>query len=504
MILLVTYGCTGIDSRNTETQTQQQPPENERNLTGVGMPRGLISKTERATPGYVLFSSIVSDEVYLINLDGEVVKTWKSQLAGLVFYLLDNGNLIRSGRDPEFPVFEGGGQGGRIQEFSWHGELLWDFRYANEDHLLHHDYTILPNGNILAIAWEAKSVEQARQAGRKPELIPKAGLWPDMIVEFEPQRPSGARIVWEWHSWDHMIQDYDSTLSNYGQLSEHPELIDINRSKPLPKITEEELERRKATGQAASNATVENRGSDMHHSNSISYNPDLDQIAISADYLSELWIIDHSTTIEEAAGHHGGRSGRGGDLLYRWGNPMNYNRGDSSDQKLFYQHDVHWIPEGFPGAGNIMVFNNDVPGENGNYSTVVEIVPPLSEDGGYLLPENDPYGPKQPVWSYAAPDKVSFYAPFMSGARRLENGNTVITSGPQGRFFEVTAAQEIVWEYWSPYIGDVRLSDGSRPQPLGPFIYGVFRAIHISPDHPALAGRMLKAIDPQPKIGWPF
>ena len=79
----------------------------------------------------------------------------------------------------------------------------------------------------------------------------------------------------------------------------------------------------------------------------------------------------------------------------------------------------------------------------------------------------------------------------------------MITSGAQGRFLEVNSEGEIVWEYWTPYSGDVKMPDGSRPHPTIGFDYPVFRATKILPDHPALAGRDLTPLAPQPPIVLP-
>ncbi len=93
---------------------------------------------------------------------------------------------------------------------------------------MHLDIEILPNGNILAISYESKSAGEAVAAGINPERIPKAGVWPDKVIEIKPSRPSGGEIVWEWHLWDHLIQDRDPGKANYGNVADHPEKININ------------------------------------------------------------------------------------------------------------------------------------------------------------------------------------------------------------------------------------------------------------------------------------
>jgi hypothetical protein len=168
---------------------------------------------------------------------------------------------------------------------------------------------------------------------------------------------------------------------------------------------------------------------------------------ISCPEFNELWVIDHSTTTAEAAGHKGGRSGKGGDLLYRWGNPRAHRAGTVKDQKLFFQHNAHWIPKGHPGEGHVLVFNNGQRRVGGAYSSVDEIVPPVGPDGRYEHKPGTAYGPDKPVWSYSAPKRTEFYSFFISGAHRLPNGNTFICAGATGTIFEVTPDKQVVWRY---------------------------------------------------------
>src|SRR5262249_23204710 len=122
---------------------------------------------------------------------------------------------------------------------------------------------------------------------------------------------------------------------------------------------------------------------DWTHVNAVDYNAELDQIMLSTPEFNEIWIIDHGTTTAEAAGHTRGRRGKGGDLLYRWGNPATYRAGGPKDKTLFFQHNAHWIPKGLPGAGRMLVYNNGARRTGGNYSSVDELVLPLGEDDLY-------------------------------------------------------------------------------------------------------------------------
>lgn len=479
-----------------EPQAKPEPPP--RNFARLGAPRGLIKKSDRATPGFVLYNPLTSAITYLIDMDGHVVHTWDTGLGisgGM--YLKDNGNLLRSARDADAPVFAGGGQGGWFKEYTWDGELVWEYHFASEEYLSHHDIAVMPNGNILAIAWESKSVDESIAAGRDPEAIPAAGLWPDWIVELRPKGSNDADVVWEWHMWDHLVQDLDDSKENYGVIADHPELLDVNLGELPEPITQEELEQRLAVGFASTNSSIENHGADFHHVNAINYNAELDQIAISAPGVNEIFIIDHSTTTAEAAGHTGGRWGKGGDLLYRWGSPANYGRGDESITRLGGQHDVRWVPAGYPGAGNLLVYNNVVPDAKPPFSAVLELQTPRT-DTGYELIDGEAFGPQEPTWSFVPDDPMSLFSPFISGAHRLANGNTFVTEGAAGRHLEVDSDGNVLWEYLDPYAGNFKNPDGSRPQPVGPFVHAIFRATHYMPEHPALAGRNLAPLDPQP------
>lgn len=414
---------------------------------------GLIINDPRAYQGYTLLAPIMSRMVYLLDMQGKVVRTWEGEGTGnLSVYLLENGHLLRYGRLADQPFGDGAGAAGLIQEFTFEGEPVWDYRFASVNQLGHHDIFKMPNGNVLMIVWEKKSPSEAVAAGRRPETVGQSQLLVDCIYEIQPTGKTSGKVVWEWHVWDHLIQDHDSSKANFGDVGGHPELVDLNFGEgAIAAIVakKDELEKLKSIGYVGTTKPGQKPApvrADWMHSNAVAYNAELDQVLLNVLEFNEFWIIDHSTTTAEAASHKGGKHGKGGDLIYRWGNPRAYRAGTTKDQKLFGQHNTHWIPKGRPGEGHLLVFNNGARRVGGAYSSVDELVLPIGADGGYEK-AGKAFGPDGPVWSYVAPKRYEFMAQFISGANRLPNGNTFICSGPNGTIFEVTPDKEIVWKY---------------------------------------------------------
>jgi hypothetical protein len=431
---------------------------------------GLMLSEAGVYTGYTLMPPKHHGTTYLIDVEGNVVNSWESDYPpGQSAYLLPNGNLLRAAMVKVQGGGTGGGEGGRIEEYDWEGNLVWEFDHATQDYQLHHDIAPLPNGNVLALMVERKSVADAVAAGIDPSLLRDEYLLPDAVVEIEPTRPSGGTIVWEWHIWDHLVQDFDPTKQNYGDPALHPELVDpsLSGGGGIPAF--------------------------WNHMNSIDYNETLDQIVMSVRGNSELWVIDHGTTTAEAAGHTGGRYGKGGDLLYRWGNPSTYLAGTGSTQMLFQQHDVQWIEDGNPGAGNFLTFNNGLNRPGGEHSSVDEIASPVNPDGSYSTTPGEAFGPTQLAWTYVGTHGTDYYAEAISGAHRLPNGNTLICYGVHGVLVEVTPAGQAVWQYVNPVTNEGPLVQGESPgkDGRGHSWNAVFKVLRYSPDYPGLAGRDL-------------
>jgi Arylsulfotransferase (ASST) len=417
-----------------------------------GRPEGLVTKEQSASAGYTLYSPLEMERTYLVDLDGKVAHTWRHDTQpGLNQYLLEDGTLVRAGRLKLKGPFENAkGQGGRVEALDWDGTVLWRFDYASDQVMQHHDVEPLPNGNVLFLAWERKRAAEALAAGRDPKQLPEGEVWPDTVIEYDPR---AQQIVWTWSVWDHLIQDHDPTKANYGDVAAHPEKIDVNY------------------------APVGDGEADWNHANSIDYNPALDQIMISLRSHSELWIIDHGVSAEEARGP-------AGDLLFRTGNPANYGKGKVAERELFAQHDAQWITDGLTNAGSILVFNNGVA-KTREYSTVDEITPVI-ENGRYAKDDNGVYAASTKR-VYPNNRKDRDFAAIISGTQRLPNGNTLITYGTFGRTFEVDPDGRLVWDYVNPHFTvrkdtPTRNTTGFEIKP-----WWIFQAERYAPDHPGLA-----------------
>ena len=413
---------------------------------------GLFENLEGSYDGYTLFSTQYSETTFLINNCGEKVHSWTSNyLPGLSSYLLENGILMRTGR-----AFSPGGGIGIVEMLDWNSNVVWSHSVSDTHGRQHHDIELLPNGNILLIVWDERTQDEVSLMG---SLTANTSINSEQIIEIQPDLVNGgASVVWEWKACDHLIQDSDSQIDNFGVIENSPERIDIN--------------------------FLNLNSTDWLHFNGVDYNEEFDQIIISVRNFNEFWIIDHSTTTSAASGSTGGTYGKGGDLLYRWGNPQAYNQGTTADQKLFLQHHTHWIPEGLIDEGKILLFNNQV-GSAPNYSTVNIVDLPVDSEGNYTYTGGS-YGPVDFDWTYQAPNPSDFYSNIQSGAERLGNGNTLICEGVEGRFFEIDTDGNKVWEYVNP-VDD----QGSMEQFTETTMNTVFRCTRYAPDYPGLDGQAL-------------
>ncbi len=392
---------------------------------------GLISlNNDESIGGYNLIYPERQSNVFLINECGEIVHTWEDSpenRPGKTAYLLENGNLLRSTLDLEKitePSFGAGGSGGVVEILNWENESLWCYVLADSLNRQHHDVHYMENGNVLLIAWENIGFEEMLENGFDSAANNQVAYWPDYIRELNPVTSD---TVWEWHAWDHLVQDLDSTKANYGMVADHPDLIDINYNEY-------------SGGRA-----------DWMHSNAIDYDPVKDQVLLSVRNFNEIWIIDHSTTTAEAIGHTGGNSGKGGDLLYRWGNPKAYNKGETEDRRLFFQHDAQWIDDfvdpGYEHFGKIVLYNNFI---DNSFSLGQIIEPVWNENTAAYLSDDGVYLPGDFTENISHPDLSKNFSGTGSSIQIIGDGHIVMCAAQQGFMFELTPEGEVAWQYITP------------------------------------------------------
>lgn len=356
---------------------------------------------------YTLYSIQNSQTAVLLKNDNTVYHSWSfssTNKTGYSAYLLPGGELLRTVRyTPN--SFSGGGQTGKLQKVAWNGTILWDFVYSTTTYAMHHDICPMPNGNVLLICYESKTAAQATQAGCSQNIV----IWSEKIVEVKQTGLTTGEVVWEWHLWDHLVQNLYPNKDNYETtIVDHPDRININYK----------------------------TSKDWIHMNGIDYNPILDQIAFSSHNLNEIYVIDHSTTTAEAATGSGGNSGKGGRILYRWGNPTAYQATGTTIFNVV--HDARWIPEGVPNVGRLVAFNNK--GTATPKSTVDEVIPPRVE---YLYSRNpgSAYTPATYTSRHISPG----YSSNESGSQSLPNGNLLVTLAMSGLIYEINPSGTMIW-----------------------------------------------------------
>ena len=454
-----------------------------RNFTGLN-----YWDEERAFEGYTLFGAQGNATTYLLDMEGNVVHSWP--ISGNP-RLLDNGNLFARDTD------------GSFNEVDWDGNTVWSYRETRPNYVSHHDYVRAFNPKLgepttFYIANRDVSQEECIALGCDP-ANDYTGAQIDTIVEVDMD----GNIIWEWRFVDHLVQDRYPDKANYvGEgktIADYPHRLNVNLpGRPVRR--------------------------DWLHLNAMDYNRELDQVMFDS-VQGEVYIVDHGNTFVpgDPEASLALAAGPNGDLLWRFGDPARHEQGDPprvlddwttsspGHKQIGGVHDIQWIDEGLPGAGNLLLFNNaQYLFERMPQSYVFEINPYLDADGndtgayvnppdaGYTVWESDDVRnthklPKnlsnQIVWMFGSRSGQNFFSHIGSGAQRLPNGNTLICSDTEGHIFEVTAQGELVWEYINPVTIDGEIVAEMIDAP--PMHNPVFRAFRYGADHPAFKGRTL-------------
>ena len=331
-------------------------------------------------------------KAYLVSKTGQIIQKWEFDAKlGNDLELFNDGSIMGLFK-PEQVSFSFGGYGGILKKYDSNGNLIFEYELNSATELLHHDFEVLPNGNILLMVWEKFSGQDSKSMGYDND----GEIYLEKIIELNP---TNKRIVWEWRSADHLIQDFNSEVSNYGQISLSPQKIDLNY------FNEE--------------------NGDLMHANGIFYDSVNDVIYLSVNFYSEVWVIPHHYTTDETKTNLG-------DLKYRFGNPKAY--GVNQERLFFNNHHPSLVTLDPKTEGRFLIYMN---GSREQQSIVYEFILPTydSNPSIWTIPEV--------TWSFT--NEELFFGK-ISGAYRLPNGNTLICEGDYG-YWEVNRLGEIVWKY---------------------------------------------------------
>jgi hypothetical protein len=293
----------------------------------------------------------------------------------------------------------------------------------------HHDICPLPNGNVLIIVHDQKTAANVTAVGGSYSGTVSS----EKIQEIHQTGLTTGVVVWEWKLWDHLCQSTNSaiTATYVTSVAANPQRMNVNY----------------------------NMTSDWIHMNGIDYNAALDQIVVSSHYMNEIWVIDHSTTTAQAATHAGGNGGRGGDFLYRWGNPAAYGcTAGGNGVTLNTIHDARWV-----SANNAKFPNYISMYHNNNGGTVQAVL--------FQAPHNG-YNYTYTAGSVIAPTTCTkptiptiTNVPDMGGIQVLDNGNILITK-PNNTFYECSG---LGTTYQTLAVGSNHVDRLKKCEVIGPF-----------------------------------
>jgi len=354
--------------------------------------------------GYILAIENGLKTCYLIDHKGQKVKTWEFELSlGQDVELASDGSLYGLFKVPN-EYFGYGGQSGLIRRINPEGEVTWEYEISSQDEITHHDLEVMPNGNLLVLVWYRVPADEVEAIG----YLSENDLVVEKVIEINPD---SNEIVWEWNSWDHIVQNVSEGHPTYGDPKTQKNKIDI--------FYNYESEYHEFIGQG-----------DVMHANGLTYQQELDIVALSVNFYNEVWFIDHSTTTTEAKSNQGGQYNRGGDLLYRFGNPAVL--GDEAPKTFDFNHHPSFVSTS--SSLNLLIFNNN--NQEGRSKAMEFKLPELGESTSI--------GSTPPlVFEYGNED---MFFPRVGGAVRLPNGNTLICEGDYG-FWEVNSQGQLLWKY---------------------------------------------------------
>jgi hypothetical protein len=371
----------------------------------------------------------------VIDMNGSVVKQFE-RLHGFPNKMLPGGILMGAtgirNKKYGFQDFK------KLVQVDWDGNIMWGFDQweyiedpGEEPQWMarqHHDYQ--REGNPVGYyvpgmepkVNEGNTIILCHKNLHNPKITDKL-LLDDAFIEVNWE----GEIIWEWLCSDH-FEELGFTEEAKNTMYRNPNF--------LPKIGEG------AADWMHINALSALGPNKWHDNGDDRFHPD--NLIFSSRMSNIMAIIDKKT----------------GKLVWRLGPDYLATEELRKIRWIIGQHHAHMIPRGLPGEGNILIYDNGGWAGYGapnpwspkgfqnalrDYSRVLEI-DPVTFEIVWLY--------KQAEGTGTLPtDNYRFYSGHVSSAQRLPNGNTMITEGANGRIFEVTPDNEVLWEYISPYSG---------------------------------------------------